>query len=178
MPASTSFCLLIYHVLNCTWRYNALTHTPFGSMWKKTRHVGGWTKVAWPIFDCNPTLTRIWGQASLIIMSSMFSSRYIERNLILIDPFGDCSYRKTKTDELIMRFNRVDCIESVPANTIHWHNAGFMLARRHRRRPNITPALGQCIVFGVGDWVKGLAGWGWKMLYLAGFSSIFRGIQR
>ena len=33
------------------------------------------------------------------------------------------------------------------ANTIHWLNAGLMLARRLRRRPNITPALGQRLVF-------------------------------
>ena len=34
-----------------------------------------------------------------------------------------------------------------PANTVHWPNAGLMLARRLRRRPNVNPALGQCIVF-------------------------------
>ena len=34
-----------------------------------------------------------------------------------------------------------------PANTIHCPNAGLMLARRLRRRPNINSALGQCIVF-------------------------------
>ena len=34
-----------------------------------------------------------------------------------------------------------------PANTIHWPNAELMLARRLRRRPNINPALDQCIVF-------------------------------
>ena len=34
-----------------------------------------------------------------------------------------------------------------PANTIHWPNAGLMLGRRWRRRANINPAFGQCIVF-------------------------------
>ena len=34
-----------------------------------------------------------------------------------------------------------------PANTIHWADAGWMLGRRRRRRVNIQPALGQCIVF-------------------------------
>ena len=39
----------------------------------------------------------------------------------------------------------------IPAYTIHWSNAGLMLARRLRRRPNINPALDQCIVFaGIG----------------------------
>ena len=37
------------------------------------------------------------------------------------------------------------CYGRDPANTIHWPNAGLMLARRLRRRPNINPALGQCI---------------------------------
>ena len=32
-------------------------------------------------------------------------------------------------------------------STIHWPNAGLMLARSFRRRPNINPALGECIVF-------------------------------
>ena len=36
--------------------------------------------------------------------------------------------------------------KDLPANTIHWPNAGLMLARRHRRRPNINPAMGLCIV--------------------------------
>ena len=41
------------------------------------------------------------------------------------------------------------------AYTILWPNAGWMLARRLRRRPNIHPALGQCIVY---------AGWlGWYL---------------
>ena len=31
--------------------------------------------------------------------------------------------------------------------TTRWPKAGWMLARRLRRRPNIHPALGQCIVF-------------------------------
>ena len=45
---------------------------------------------------------------------------------------------------------------TIPANTIHWPNAGLMLARRLRRRPNINPALDQCIV---------LAGmWSWTMV--------------
>ena len=35
----------------------------------------------------------------------------------------------------------------VLAITIHWPNAGLILARRRRRRPNINPALGQCTVF-------------------------------
>ena len=30
---------------------------------------------------------------------------------------------------------------------MHWPNAGWILARRLRRRPNIHPVLGQCIVF-------------------------------
>ena len=34
-----------------------------------------------------------------------------------------------------------------PANTMHSPNAGLMLARRLRRRPNINPASVQCIVF-------------------------------
>ena len=33
-----------------------------------------------------------------------------------------------------------------PANTIHWANAGLMLASRLRLRPNIKPALDQCLV--------------------------------
>ena len=32
--------------------------------------------------------------------------------------------------------------ELVPANTIHWTNAGWVFGRRRRRRPNIYPALG------------------------------------
>ena len=35
---------------------------------------------------------------------------------------------------------------SFPANTIHWANAGLMLAQRRRRWANIKPALAQCIV--------------------------------
>ena len=31
-------------------------------------------------------------------------------------------------------------------NTRHWANAGLMLARRLRRRPNINPALVQCLM--------------------------------
>ena len=34
-----------------------------------------------------------------------------------------------------------------PVNTIHWPNAGLMLGRRRRRRANINPALGRCIMF-------------------------------
>ena len=46
-------------------------------------------------------------------------------------------------------------VGAYPANTIHWPNAGLMLARRLRRRPNINPALGQYIVFaGIGHWEK------------------------
>ena len=36
---------------------------------------------------------------------------------------------------------------AILANTIHRPNAGWMLSRRLRRRPNIHPALGQRIVF-------------------------------
>ena len=39
-----------------------------------------------------------------------------------------------------------------PANTIHRPNAGLMLARRLRRRPNINPALGQYISCLLGRW--------------------------
>ena len=35
----------------------------------------------------------------------------------------------------------------MPANTMHGPNAVLMLARRLRRRPDINPAFGQCIVF-------------------------------
>ena len=35
---------------------------------------------------------------------------------------------------------------SLPANTIHWPNAGLMLGRRRRRRASINPSLGRCIV--------------------------------
>ena len=36
---------------------------------------------------------------------------------------------------------------AVPTNMIHLPNAGLMLGRRRRRRANINPALGQCVVF-------------------------------
>ena len=39
------------------------------------------------------------------------------------------------------------CCAGIPANTVHRPNAGLMLARRLRRRPNINPAFGQCSVF-------------------------------
>ena len=35
----------------------------------------------------------------------------------------------------------------LPTNTIHWANVGLILGHRLRRRPNIKPALAQCIVF-------------------------------
>ena len=38
-------------------------------------------------------------------------------------------------------------ILAAQANTTHRHNAGPMLDLRLRRRPNIGPALGQCVVF-------------------------------
>ena len=36
---------------------------------------------------------------------------------------------------------------TVPANTIRWHNAGLMLGRRLRRRPNIKPTLDKRLEF-------------------------------
>ena len=39
----------------------------------------------------------------------------------------------------------------IPTNTIRWPNAGLMLAQRRRRWANISPALGQRVVFaGIG----------------------------
>ena len=37
--------------------------------------------------------------------------------------------------------------KSTPANTTHRPNVGAMLGRRRRRRANIGPALGRCVVF-------------------------------
>ena len=35
----------------------------------------------------------------------------------------------------------------IPAKTRHWTNVGSMLGRRRRRRANIEPTFGQCLVF-------------------------------
>ena len=42
--------------------------------------------------------------------------------------------------------NKVISQRGDPTDTIHWPNAGWMLARCLRRRSNVHPALGQCIV--------------------------------
>ena len=46
----------------------------------------------------------------------------------------------------------VACKGCVPlsANTRRWPNVGLMMGQRRRRRPNIKPALGQCLVFVTG----------------------------
>ena len=43
-------------------------------------------------------------------------------------------------------FVEVSLVDNIPANTKHWTNAGSMLARRLRRRPNIEPTLVQCLL--------------------------------
>ena len=51
------------------------------------------------------------------------------------------------------------------SNIWHWPNAGWMLSRRRRRRANIYPALGQCIVF-AGKIHVGTPWWGLNKLWL------------
>ena len=82
--------------------------------------------------------------------------------LFTVFPEGKSSLSQGKRGNLV--------VISDPANRKLWPNVGSMLGQRRRRRLNIEPTMGQCLIF-VGKWRDGKLGQCWPNSVNAGPSS-------